>query len=197
MGHGELGQAVSAVSAIGEYHLQPVRALFEFAGYLQDHYGSIVVLHISRMDDERQDWNLAEYDKAIAEFSETIRSDCEVINSYYYRALSYFDSKRFDKAIAGFDKIIKRRPKDTEAHSRRATAWQIDEPKLLASAEDDEKSCVRCYLGLAALQEGKVANARSHFRWVTKQNEVNSSYFLIARAELARFAKEEPGQPRH
>ncbi len=47
-----------------------------------------------------------------------------MLNSYYYRARCYLNSKRYDRAIADFDEVIKRRPKDTEAYGLRAEAWQ-------------------------------------------------------------------------
>src|SRR5271165_793752 len=48
------GQVVSAVGTIGEDHLQPFEPRFEPAENSQDQHGSIVILDIGRMDNERQ-----------------------------------------------------------------------------------------------------------------------------------------------
>src|SRR5262249_44283450 len=50
-----LGQVVSAVGAVGEDHLQSVEPFLEPAESAQHQHGSIVVLDIGRVDDERKD----------------------------------------------------------------------------------------------------------------------------------------------
>ena len=120
-----------------------------------------------------------------------------------------------DAAILGYFAALRSNQKDPAAvllkdaaaqYGNRKTVWpypivrflrgEIDESKLLASAEDDETIDLRCCLRVAALQGGKGADARAHFLWVTEQNEIKSSYFLIALAELSRLAKDEPRESR-
>ena len=69
---------------------------------------------------------------------------------------------------------------------------EIDEPKLKATAHNDQLAEVHCCLGLEALQKGKIDRARSHFRKVKELNKPESTYFLIGLVELARLEKEHP-----
>ncbi len=50
-----LGQVVPAVCTVGEDHLQPVESRLQPAKYRQNQDGSVVVLDIRRMNDDRQD----------------------------------------------------------------------------------------------------------------------------------------------
>ncbi len=52
-----------------------------------------------------------------------------MINSYFYRARCYLNSKRYDRAIADFDEVIKRRPKDTEAYGKRGSVEESGDLK--------------------------------------------------------------------
>ena len=62
---------------------------------------------------------------------------------------------------------------------------EIDEPKLLAAATDNDRMTeVRCYLGLDVLEKGQKEAAVAHFRWVKEHGNRAHTLYAIALAEL-------------
>ncbi len=65
---------------------------------------------------------------------------------------------------------------------------ELDEDKLLAAAEDDDKRIeARCYLGLEAVEDGRAGAALGHFRWVRDQDHARGPQVMISLAELERL----------
>jgi tetratricopeptide (TPR) repeat protein len=87
-----------------------------------------------------------------------------------------------------------------EAEGKLDTAWpypvveylrgKIDEPKLLATAKDDnERTEAHCYVALHLLTKGKTAEAIEHFRWVQEHGATEYTEYTISRFELHRLEK--------
>jgi tetratricopeptide (TPR) repeat protein len=74
-----------------------------------------------------QDQN--DYDKAIAEYTESIRLDPDASGAYVARGISYADKGEFTKAIADYTEAIRLSPDDPDAYSN--FAW------MLATCRDD------------------------------------------------------------
>ena len=64
----------------------------------------------------------------------------------------------------------------------------LDEPTLLALADDDDKRTeARCFLGLDHALRGRPAEARAHFRWVKDHGNPAFTEYAVALAELDRL----------
>jgi tetratricopeptide (TPR) repeat protein len=65
---------------------------------------------------------------------------------------------------------------------------ELDEPGLLAAAEDDGKRVeARCYLGLEAMENGQSVAAQEHFRWVKEHGNPRFTQYVLSTAELNRL----------
>ncbi len=98
-----------------------------------------------------------------------------------------------DQAKAFLDEAAKRSDKSLWPYPVvKFLRGEIDEPTLLAAASDHDKLTeVRCFLGLAALQQGKVEDALAHFHWVKINGSPGLNQYAISLAELDRLDKEQ------
>jgi tetratricopeptide (TPR) repeat protein len=106
------------------------------------------------------------YDKAIADFTESIKKAPKFIVPYENRASIYAERKEWDKAIADFDEMIKLDAKYTDAYRKRAQAYvakgQLDKAltDLDAAVEREPKHLpTRIYRGTVRLDAGKYQQA--------------------------------------
>jgi lipoprotein NlpI len=112
--------------------------------------------------------------------------------SLYVVILGYFAARRDgqpDEAKALLDDAASRC--DTSAWPYPVVKYlrgEIDEPKLMAAANDDERRTeVHCFLGLWSLQQGKKEAALAHFRWVKEHGDPAVTQYAISVIELDRL----------
>ena len=65
----------------------------------------------------------ANYDKAIADYTEAIRLDPKFAEAYYNRGVAYENKGEYDKAIADYTEAIRLDPKYAEAYNSRGFAY--------------------------------------------------------------------------
>ncbi|MDR1785728.1 MAG: tetratricopeptide repeat protein, partial [Spirochaetaceae bacterium] len=63
-----------------------------------------------------------DYDKAIADYTQTIRLDPDNVIAYYNRGVAYHDKGDYDKAIADYTQAIKIYPEYAAVHNNRGIA---------------------------------------------------------------------------
>src|SRR5438270_205848 len=78
-----------------------------------------------------------EQDKAIADFTETIRLEPKYADAYYNRGLSYVAKGDQHKAIADFTESIRLKPKFAIAHSYRAKAYRALGDEVKAASDEN------------------------------------------------------------
>ena len=97
--------------------------------------GDLAILHRNRGDGYN---NKGDYDRAIADFNETIRLDPKDVHAYNNRGNAYQHKRDHDRAIADYNEVIRMNPKHAEAFNNRGRAYhnKLDYDRAIADLDE-------------------------------------------------------------
>ena len=84
------------------------------------------------------DYDLRQYERAIADYDEAIRLDPKDAAAYNNRGLSYYYLKQYERAIADYDEAIRLDPKDAAAYNNRGLSYYYLRQYERAITDSDE-----------------------------------------------------------
>jgi tetratricopeptide (TPR) repeat protein len=129
------------------------------------------------LDQGMKYYNLNDYKKAIAEFTQVIRLDPNNAIAYYWRGFSYRHMKDYKKAIADYTEAIRINPNDSNAYNNRGVAY---------NEKKDYKKAIADYTEAIRLNPNN-ANAYSNrgisYHWLRDYTKAIADYTVALRFE--------------
>ena len=125
---------------------------------------------------------IGDYERAIADFSETIRLKPEFVEAYNYRGAAYIQKGDYDRAVADENQVIGLDPKHVTAHFNRGNAYRrkgdwdralTDYKEALRLGPTNPLDYKNLAWLLAVCPDASVRNGRKAVEYATKACELS------------------------